>query len=70
MHDLYQRLIALRRANVWLARSRVQVDAKTNTSISYSCMADGRSLTTSIVTGASPTATVTIDGEQVLRWPA
>jgi cyclomaltodextrinase len=70
MHEHYQRLIALRRANPWLVRSRLHVDGKTNTSITYTCTGDGRSLTTSVATGASPTAAVMIDGEPALRWPA
>jgi hypothetical protein len=46
------------------------VDDKTNTSITYTCARDGRTLTATIVTGTSPTASITIDGGLTLQWPA
>jgi len=70
MHELYQRLIALRRDNAWLARASVSVGDKANTSITYTCARDGRTLSATVVTGTSPTASIAIDGAPVLAWPS
>jgi cyclomaltodextrinase len=69
MHELYRRLIALRRAHPWLVRSRITVDDKTNRTIDYTCTGDGHRLTASLSLDPEPSAVVTIDGDPALTWP-
>jgi cyclomaltodextrinase / maltogenic alpha-amylase / neopullulanase len=68
MHQLYSRLIALRRANPWLVGSRVTVEDRTNRSIRYSCRGEGRLLTASLSLDPGPSAVVTIDGDPAFSW--
>ncbi len=69
MYELLRRLIAIRAEHAWLARARLDVLTKTNTSISYECRGDGHVLRTDIDLDAPHQVQIVVDDRPVLRWP-
>ena len=69
MFRLYQGLIAMRRANPWLIRSRVRVAGKDNGWIHLETTGEGHTLRTEVTLVPERTARVVLDGAEVWRWP-
>jgi glycosidase len=65
MYDVVCRLIALRREHEWLTRARVEVLAKTNTTISWVCRADAHVAHVDIDLDTAPEVQIRVDGRAV-----
>jgi glycosidase len=65
MYDVLCRLIALRREHEWLTRARVEVLAKTNTTISWVCRADAHVAHVDIDLDTAPEVQIRVDGRAV-----
>lgn len=73
LHSLYREAIAMRRANPWLASSRLEVLDKTNTTLAYAAREEaeqGHELVARLDITDRFAATITIDGERVIEWEA
>lgn len=77
LRQLYQQLIGLRRENLWLTNSFVEVVDKTDTTITYRCFASQNTSTdasqpreflVSVELAGRPKAQISVDGQLVFDW--